>query len=151
LVWLFTIELARVLSLKLASATLVVASLLPAQYVPDLRSVPPMLSAGQTHRPVLHSLTSWSYQEPRTFGHALPPCLGCSSRRVRRWWPVLHDLEQRDQPPHPWIRQWTGHGCVLHLRDSVRAGQALPPFRAAVVTRRVRVCVPEAHDLEQPV
>jgi len=70
--------------------------------------------------------------------------------RERDCEPVSQVLEHPPQPPHEATAQLTGQGFVLHDLFCVVAGQALPPFFALRVMRRVRLCVPEPQFLEQP-
>ena len=65
--------------------------------------------------------------------------------RVRLIWPPPHECEHAVHGLQAFTVQSTGHAKALHVWLLLRAGHALPPCAAAVVTTRVADCKPEPH------
>ena len=87
-------------------------------------------------------------------GHSAPPyAAAVLTVYARSCVPPLHVALHVDQPPQL-PEQSTGHGAVLHARSSVEPSVAahaaiLPPYCAAIVTTKVRDCVPPPQAAEQ--
>jgi hypothetical protein len=88
----------------------------------------------------------------RSDGQPLPPFLGAVEiLRVTACVPVPQVLVQRGQPDHDDTTQSTGHFFVLQTADEESAAHFLPPYLAWRVILRLRVFLPPAQVLLQPV
>jgi len=76
-------------------------------------------------------------------GHPMPPKPAPpTTERLRVCRPRPHETEHSLQSLKFDTSQSIGHGCTLHDWSDVRVGHALPPWREAVVTVRLRLCTP---------
>ena len=63
--------------------------------------------------------------------------------------PAAQVFEHADQELHLPTTQSTGQACLLHAREDLRSGHALPPYATFVLMLRALDCVPEPQDLLQ--